>query len=168
MIRNPLQAVLLLILAVLSAVSCASPPAAEEAADPAPTFDLATVDGGRVKSTDYEGEVLLLEFWATWCTPCVAQARILEPIHRDFEGRGVEFLAVSLGEDAETVRAYVERTPFPYPVALDPNDELTGELGIFALPTVLIVGRDGNIVYSQPGLSGGDVLRDVLEQALAS
>jgi len=156
-----------LLLATL-AVSCAPSPAVDEqAAELAPSFDLAALDGGRVQSSAFEGKVLLLEFWATWCSPCVAQARILEPIHRDFDERGVEFVAISLGEDAATVRSYVERTPFPYRVLIDPDDELSGRLGIFALPTVMIVDRTGRIAYQQPGLSGGDVIRKVLEEALA-
>jgi peroxiredoxin len=156
-----------LLVAAVLALSCAASPAVDEDAESAPTFDLAALDGGRVQSSSFEGKVLLLEFWATWCGPCVAQARILEPIHRDFADRGVDFVAISLGEDASTVRAYVDRTPFPYRVLIDPDDELSGRLGIFALPTVMIVDKAGHVTYRQPGLSSGDVLRRVLEEALA-
>ncbi len=148
------------------AVSCSAPPTTGGAdVELAPEFELASLRGELVRSSDFEGKVLLLEFWATWCTPCVAQARILEPLHRDFEERGVEFMAINIGEDATTVAAYVDRDPFPYEVLLDPNDELSVRLGIYALPTVMIVDRSGRVAYRQPGLSSGEVLRRALEAA---
>lgn len=146
---------------------CTAPQASEQAdVELGPTFELASLSGDLVSSSDYDGKVLLLEFWATWCTPCVAQAKILEPLHRDFESRGVEFVAISLGEDATTVAAYVGRSPFPYEVLLDPQDKLSVSLGIYALPTVMIVDRSGRVAYHQPGLSSGETLRRALEQAL--
>lgn len=132
----------------------------------APEFELTSLDGELVHSGTFDGEVVLLEFWATWCTPCVAQARILEPLHREFEPRGVSFVAISLGESMETVRSYVERSPFPYPVLIDPEDELSSKLGIYALPTVMVIDRSGGVAYRQPGISSGEVLRRVLEKAV--
>ncbi len=164
---RPLQRVLLGLALVLT-TSCAAGPATDAAdSEAAPSFDLASLGGERVQSSQLEGKVTLLEFWATWCTPCVAQARILEPLHEEFAARGVEFLAISLGEDQATVQAYVDKTPFPYPVLLDPNDELSGRLGIYALPTVMIVDQSGEVAYRQPGLSSGEVLRRVLEEAVS-
>ncbi len=156
------------IVLVLIAVSgCAAPQADEQASvELGPEFELASLRGGMVSSTQFDGKVLLLEFWATWCTPCVAQARILEPLHRDFEQRGVEFVAVNLGEDATIVAEFVDRTPFPYQVLLDPNDELSARIGIYALPTVIIVDQAGRVAYRQPGLSSGEALRRVLEQTV--
>lgn len=151
----------------VSFLACVAPGASGTDGEAAPDFELASLSGELVNSSALAGKVVLLEFWATWCTPCVAQARILEPLHREFDERGVEFLAISLGEDAATVQAYVERTPFPYPVLLDPNDRLSSEIGIYALPTVMILDREGRITYQQPGLSDGEVLRRVLEETVA-
>lgn len=148
------------VLAVLLSLACSDP------AERGPEFDLASLDGRRVSSSSFDGKVLLLEFWATWCTPCVAQARILEPLHREFADRGVEFLAINVGEDATTVARYVDRTPFPYDVLLDPQDELSARLGIYALPTVMIVDGSGRLAFNQPGLSSGELLRRVLEDLL--
>ena len=162
--RQTLKSWLALPIVAALALGCAASPEASPAAGP--QFELASLGGGTVSSSSFAGKVVLLEFWATWCTPCVAQARILEPLHRDFADRGVEFVAINLGEDPRTVAEYVERTPFPYEVLLDPRDELSSRLGIYALPTVMIVDAAGELAFNQPGLASGELLRRVLEETI--
>lgn len=132
---------------------------------PSPVFELASLDGGEVGPQDYPGKVVLLEFWATWCVPCHAQADILEPIYEEYRGRGVEFLAVGVGEDEDVVRRFVDRNPFPYPVLIDPADELSWELGIAALPTLMVIDRDGKVAYFDAGIVQEDELRRLLDDA---
>jgi peroxiredoxin len=136
--------------------------------DPAPAFRLASLDGRQLGPQDFEGQVVLVEFWATWCPPCHAQADILKPLYPEYRRRGVEFLAVDLGEDEETVRAWVADHPFPYPVLMDPEDELTYELGVQALPTLLVIDRAGRIAYFRPGVAEEDELRELLAEAGAA
>ncbi len=152
-------------------VACARPDAAaapEPGFEAAPDFELASLDGGRVSLADFSGRVLLVEFWATWCAPCHVQREILEPLYRQHAGSGVEFLAVSLGEPEAIVREFAGRRPFPYPVLLDPNEELGEALRIFALPTVMIVDRQGRIAYLRPGISDGETLDRELRAAAAA
>ena len=152
--------------ALITMLACSGSPETSEG--PArPDFELSSVGGEVVTAASLDGRVVVIDFWASWCTPCVAQAKILEPLHRDFKDRGVEFVAISLGEDRETVESYVEDHPFPYRVLFDPMDQLTAEYEIFALPTVVIIDQSGNIAYQQAGLSDGEVLRRVLEETLA-
>jgi peroxiredoxin len=135
---------------------------------PAPTFRLASLDGRQLGPEDFAGEVVLVEFWATWCPPCHLQADILRPLYPEYRQRGVEFLAVDLGEDEETVRRFVADRPFPYPVLIDPEDELSYELGVQALPTLMIVDRAGEVTYFRPGVLEEDELRKVLAGAGAA
>jgi peroxiredoxin len=135
------------------------------AGDPAPVFKLASLGGGELGPQDYPGRVVLLEFWATWCLPCHVQADILEPIYEEYRGRGVEFLAVGVGEDEDVVRRFVHRNPFPYPVLIDPADELSFELGIAALPTLMVIDRDGKVAYFEAGIVQEDELRRLLDDA---
>ncbi len=149
--------------------SPAAPPASSEAgagsAYPAPDFRLASLDGGQISPADYAGEVVVIDFWATWCGPCRLQAKHLEELHEEYDGKGVRFLAVDLGEDEQTVRRYVEKTPFPYPVLLDPRDDLSARYQILGLPTVMIIDKAGAISFLETGVSPVSLLRNELVEA---
>jgi len=154
-------------LAALAAWHLASPkrtgPVA--AGDAAPAFTRDALDGHSVSLRDYRGRVVLVDFWATWCGPCHLQADILAPLYAEYRERGVEFLSVSVGEEVATVRDFVAKSPSPYPVLVDPADELTPTYGIVALPTVLIVDKAGKVTYFNFGISDADTLRKALAQA---
>jgi thiol-disulfide isomerase/thioredoxin len=132
---------------------------------PAPEFRLASLDGGRVGPGDFDDKVVVVDFWATWCIPCHAQARVLERVHAAVAGDGVQFLAVDVGEDEATVRRFVERNPFPYPVLIDPEDRLSADLGIIALPTLMVIDREGQLVYFNHGVVEEESLRRLLAEA---
>ena len=137
----------------------------QQGGPPAPDFDLPDLDGGRIRLADYSGRVVLVEFWATWCGPCRLQAQILEELYKQVKGPSVEFLAISLGEPDDIVREFVEKRPFPYPVAIDTKEILGEGLQIYALPTVMVVDPQGRITYLRPGLSDTETLSRVLNDA---
>ena len=128
-------------------------------------FQLKTVDGRALGPKDFPGQVVVVDFWATWCGPCHLQAEILEPIYRDFKGRGVQFLAANVGEEPETVKSFLKNKPFPYPVLLDPKDSVASNLGVVALPTLLVVDTQGHLAFFQPGIADADTLRQVIKKA---
>ena len=128
-------------------------------------FQLQSVDGRTLGPKDFRGQVIVVDFWATWCGPCHLQARILEPIYRDFKGRGVQFLAANVGEEPETVKSVLKNKPFPYPVLLDPKDDVASNLGVYALPTLLVVDTKGRLAFFRSGIADGDTLRQVIKQA---
>lgn len=165
---RPAAALVPLLLLLLACGPGAGPSAGASAGGPAPSFRLATLDGGETGPEDYPDQVVLLEFWATWCLPCHAQADVLEPLYAEYRDRGVEFLAVDLGEDEETVRRFVAEDPFPYPVLIDPDDELSWELGIDALPTLMVIDRAGQVVFFQAGVLDDDEVRRLLDKAGAA
>ncbi len=157
-------------LAALAAWHLASPKRTGPVAtgDTAPAFTRDALDGRHVSLADYRGRVVLVDFWATWCGPCHLQADILAPLYAEYRTRGVEFLSVSVGEDVATVRDFITKSPSPYPVLVDPEDELTPTYGIVALPTVLIVDKAGKVSYFNFGISDADTLRKALAQAGAA
>jgi peroxiredoxin len=132
-----------------------------------PDFRLATLDGTHLGPRDFHGRVVLFDFWATWCAPCHVQADILKAIYDEFRAHDVEFVAVSVGEAESTVRSFVSRRPFPYPVLIDPRDEVASGLGIFVLPTIMILDAEGRVAYLQEGISSARRLRESLSEALA-
>ncbi|MEA2563173.1 MAG: cytochrome c biosis protein CcmG, thiol:disulfide interchange protein DsbE [Acidobacteriota bacterium] len=158
----------LLTATVLSLLLLSCRDGATAAGKPAPAdlgFRLKTVDGRTIGPKDYEGQVVVVDFWATWCVPCHMQAQILEPIHRDYKGKGVQFLAANVGEDEPTVRSFLKSKPFPYPVLLDPEDTVSTKLGVVALPTLMIIDKKGKVTLFHTGLADGATVRKILKQA---
>jgi thiol-disulfide isomerase/thioredoxin len=126
-------------------------------------FELAGLDGSTVRARDFAGRVVLLDVWASWCAPCRLQTEILDPLAAEYPE--VSFLAVNLGEPEAVVRAHLEREPLPYRVVLDPEERLGAELGIYALPSVVILDRASRISFFRQGLVAESTLRRELERA---
>ncbi len=131
-------------------------------------FRLQTLEGKTLGPPDFAGQVVVVDFWATWCMPCRAQAQILEDLHPTWSKRGVQFLAVDVAEEPATVASFVRSNPFPYPVLLDPGDELSTKLGLNALPTLMVIDRQGAVIYLDAGVMDRPHLEKLFEQAGAS
>jgi cytochrome c biogenesis protein CcmG/thiol:disulfide interchange protein DsbE len=166
---QPRRAVLAAAFASLLFLSCQEGSTAAagtgRAADPKTSFQLKTVDGRSLGPKSFRGQVVVVDFWATWCMPCRLQAQILEPVYRDYKGRGVQFLAANVGEEAEQVKQFLKSKPFPYPVLLDPSESVSGNLGVSALPTLLVIDKKGKISYFQAGIADGETLRALIKKA---
>lgn len=139
--------------------------AVEPTSSNVPDFRLPTLDGRELGPEDYRGRVVLLDFWATWCVPCRFQEKILEELHGELEERRVQVLAIDLGEDVERVRKHFEGRKAPWPVLLDTEDRLTAELGIEALPSLMILDREGEISYFEVGVLDAKALLSEVEKA---
>lgn len=132
---------------------------------PAPEFRLASLDGRTVGPPDFAGKVVVIDFWATWCGPCKLQAQMFEKAHEEHAGDGVEFMAINVGEDEDTVRQYVDKKPFPYSVLLDPEEQLMGRYQIYGLPTVMVVDRGGRVSFMRTGVTDVPTLRREIAKA---
>jgi thiol-disulfide isomerase/thioredoxin len=128
-------------------------------------FQLPTLDGRRLGPPDLPGRVVVVDFWASWCAPCHLQTAILEKLRPQYAPHGVEFLAVNSGEDEATVRQFVADKPFDFPVLLDPGEKVSARLGVMALPSLMIVDREGDVVYFRAGIVPERRLRELLQQA---
>jgi thiol-disulfide isomerase/thioredoxin len=135
--------------------------------DAAPDFSLPRIDGqpGSVRLGDLRGRVVVLDFWATWCPPCLAMLPMLHDLYREWHPRGVEFVGVDADGPVvprAEVMGFLARRPFPYPVVIDDN-EVGGRYGVYSIPHLVIVGRDGKIAR----VFVGGVSREQLAAALA-
>ena len=138
--------------------------AQEGTAQRPPDIRLAALGGGSMGFEDFAGQIVVVDFWASWCGPCRLQAKILAPLHEELGGR-VQFLAINLGEDSATVERYVARNAFPYPVLMDPEERLGVDLDIYALPTVMVLDRAGHIAFLRPGITDARTLNEALAAA---
>jgi len=130
-----------------------------------PGFRLPTLDGRELGPADFKGKVVVADFWATWCGPCHLQADILHKLHAQYSKDDVQFLAIDVGEDEKTVRAFTAKRPFPYPVLLDEEEEVSGDLRVAGFPTLLILNRKGEVSYLRAGIVPEKRLRELLTLA---
>ena len=129
--------------ALLLALACRDP--APPTRDAAPTFDLPLVGGGRVSLDALRGKTVLLDFWATWCPPCVLEIDELNALQKELQDTDVRILAISIDTlSAETLEAWVKAHGITYPVAVATSDLATG-YGADAFPFHVLVGPDGQV-----------------------
>ena len=124
-------------------------PAAATTAGSAGTarLDLTVKDmnGGSVRLADYKGQVIVLNFWATWCGPCQTEIPELVEAYATYKDRGVVVLGVSIDDSAETLKAYAPTMKMNYPVLLMQDDVDQAYGPIFGVPVTFFIGRDGTI-----------------------
>ncbi len=121
---------------------------------PAPEFTLPALDGGTVSLSDLRGQVVIMEFWATWCGPCHYSTPSLEVIYRAYHPRGVTVLLVNAGESAEDVRAWAG-TRFTAPILLDEDGRVARLYQVHGIPRLLVIDQGGQILYDRSGYAGG-------------
>jgi len=114
-------------------------------------FTLPLLSGGNTSLSEYKGKIVLLNFWATWCPPCRAEMPSMETLYRRFNNQGLEILAVDIGENANTVRTFIQNNKYTFPVLLDRNSRVSGAYGIAAIPTSYILDREGKIIAKVVG-----------------
>ena len=106
-----------------------------------PPLSLQTLDGETIELANYSGKVVVLNFWTTWCPPCVEEIPSLERLRKLRTARGLEVISVDVGEEPEKVRQFLEDKPVGYPVALDPDAEAFVAWNTYAFPTTFILDR---------------------------
>jgi cytochrome c-type biogenesis protein len=112
--------------------------------EPAPDVELTTTDGKPLKLSELKGQVVLLNFWATWCVPCRSEIPSLNAMEKDLSGRGFKVLGVSTSDSAELIREYQKDVRQDYTVAIG-DDGVANKYSVGVLPTTFIIDREGRI-----------------------
>jgi thiol-disulfide isomerase/thioredoxin len=135
----------------------------------APDFALPRVDApGTVALANLRGQVVLLDFWATWCAPCLEMLPVMDQLYGEFHPRGVEFVAINSDGPSSTsqdVRAFLRKRPISYPVVID-EGEVGGRYNVTSLPHFVLLDRDGAISRVFFGLTRRDELARALRRAV--
>ena len=151
----------------------ADKPAGAEAAllgKPAPAIDLDAYEGGKFALADHQGKsVVLVDFWATWCGPCVKELPLLIEVADAFKDKGLAFRAVNLREDKEKIAKFQATKDLKFPVALDPKGEVAKAYGVTGIPTCVLVDKAGVVRAVHVGYSPQvkDILTKEIEALLA-
>jgi cytochrome c-type biogenesis protein len=119
-------------------------------AEPAPDVELKTTDGKPLKLSDLRGQVVLLNFWATWCVPCRSEIPSLNEMQRDLAGRGFKVLGVSTSDSADLVLEYQKDVRQDYTVALG-DAGVANKFAVGPLPVTFIIDREGRIRHKEIG-----------------
>jgi peroxiredoxin len=135
----------------------------------APSFQLLDLQDRPVNLDTLLGEnVVILDFWATWCEPCVEALPIITRVAAEFKDRGVVFYAINRGEDAALVNQFLADTKLSFPIAMDPEDKVARQYQVRFIPQTVIIGKDKKVQVVHEGFGFGfeEELRGELEQLL--
>jgi peroxiredoxin len=135
---------------------------------PAPDFSLRTLDGERIGLGRLEGQVVLVNFWATWCPPCRQEMPGFQAVYDDYEARGFSVVGIAMDVGGPAlVEAFVRDNGIAYPVAMADGDVQLRYGGVEALPQSFLVDRQGRVRRIVSGVFSEGTLRQAVEELLA-
>jgi cytochrome c biogenesis protein CcmG, thiol:disulfide interchange protein DsbE len=123
-----------------------------EVGDTAPNFSITTSAGDQVTPRSFGGKVLVLNYWASWCAPCVEEAPSLNEFAKTLKASGVVVLGVSVDRNEQSYLNFVKHFDVSYPTARDPQENLSYRYGTYKIPESYIIDRNGKVVRKYAGL----------------
>lgn len=142
---------LALLLLLLVALPLAAAPFAPYKGDPLPPFTLDDLDGNPHTIGKATGEVVVINFWATWCPPCIAEMPTLERLQKAFAGQPLKVLAVNVGDEPYDIALFLRQQPLDLTILLDSRGRTQKPWKMRGLPTTVILDAEGTIRHHVPG-----------------
>ncbi len=122
---------------------------------PAPDFTLTDANGQSVTLSDLRGQVIMINFWASWCGPCRQEMPLLEQIHQRYEPLGFTLLGVNVEKNPADGQAFLKERPVSFPVLYDPENDISKLYDVVAMPSTVLIDRQGNVRYLHHGYKPG-------------
>ena len=121
----------------------------------APDFTLNSNSGQNLRLSEYRGEVVMINFWASWCGPCRQEMPLLDELYMQYQPMGFTILGVNVEEDSSKAEALLNEIPVNFPVLFDTQSKVSKLYDVIAMPSTILVDRDGNIRYLHHGYKPG-------------
>jgi len=156
MTRGQMRALRALVVSgLLTGAGAPAGQAARVASDPvpAPQVEMQLGDGRLVRLADLRGQVVLVDFWATWCGPCKASFPVLDALYRDLHPSGLEVLAVNVDERRDAAEEFLKARPHQMLVAFDPKGRAPEAFGVGGMPSSYLIDRQGRIRFAHMGFT---------------
>jgi peroxiredoxin len=124
--------------------------------DTAPDFTLKSLEGSNLRLEEYRGQVVLINFWASWCGPCRQEMPLLDRLHHRYEDTGFAVLGVNVEGEVEPAQEIVDKTNVTFPILIDESQKVSEMYNLQAMPSTVVVDRDGVVRYIHLGYKPGD------------
>jgi len=134
---------------------------------PAPDFTLESLDGDTINLAALRGQVVLLNFWASWCLACIEEHPVLVEAEREYGPQGLRILGVVHEDTRENARRWMELRGGEWVNVLDPGSRVAVEYGLYGVPESVLIARDGRVVYKQIGPVTRELLAEWIPRLLA-
>ncbi len=145
------------IAAMIAAAGLALPAlAADPTGGPAPQFTLAARSGANVSLGQYKGQVVMLNFWASWCGPCRQEMPLLESIYKQYHRMGFTLIGVNVEPDSNAANQWLKETPVSFPILYDKESKVSKMYDVEGMPSTVIIDRKGKVRLLHRGYKPGD------------
>ncbi len=132
----------------------------------APDLSLVLLDGNTFQLSDYKTKPVMINFFASWCLPCREEIPALVKMQKEYEPRGVTFLAIAIDDTEKDVKKFIQKLGFTFPVGMDETGAIKEAFGVYGLPTSFFISKDAKINYFHPGGVNEALLRHELDKLL--
>jgi peroxiredoxin len=117
----------------------------------APEFELQGPDGETYRLSQWRGQPVIVNFWATWCPPCRAEMPSMQRAWEQLQAEGVQLIAINVGEEVGEIQAFLEQAPVSFPLPMDADMRVSQAWPMTGLPTTFVVDADGRLAYKAQG-----------------
>lgn len=130
------------------------------------TFELENLLGEKINLSDYKGKPLLIDFWSSWCGPCIKEAKILSEAEKEWKFRGIEFIGIAVWDNHNEIKQFIENYDIQYDIVIDQNGYTAVDFGVIAVPEKFFVRSDGSFAFKVNGPNNKESLDKYLSRLL--
>jgi peroxiredoxin len=123
---------------------------------PAPAFSLPARGGSTIDLAQFKGQVVMINFWASWCGPCRQEMPLLESMYKKYKPLGFTLLGVNVEPEQKDAESFLKQTPVSFPVVFDAKSQVSGLYNVQGMPTTIFIDRKGNVRLVHQSYKPGD------------